>query len=38
MITVRIIYKDGSDDIKCCNHVDEICLDNVSTIKIIRKD
>lgn len=38
MITVRIIYTDGTDDIKSCNDISELCLDNVSSIKIIRED
>ena len=38
MITVRIIYKDGTEDIKACNNVDEICLDGVESIKIIRNE
>lgn len=38
MITVRIFFLDGTDDIKCCNDLSEICLDNVDRIKIIRQD
>jgi hypothetical protein len=36
MITVRIFYKDGHDDIKDCTSVDDICLDGVDHIKVIR--
>ena len=38
MITVRIIYLDGSENIKCCNDLCELCLDNVLTIRIIREE
>lgn len=38
MITVRIIYKDGSDDIKDCWNINDICLDGVESIKIIRDE
>jgi hypothetical protein len=36
-MTVRIIYLDGHEDIKDCNDITEICLDGVSTIRIIRE-
>lgn len=38
MKTVRITYKDGTEDIKDVNDVDEICLDNVVDIKVIRDE
>lgn len=38
MITVRVYFKDGTDDIKCCNDLCELCLDNVESIKIIRQE
>lgn len=38
MITVRIIYLDGTEDIKECCSVDELCLDGVESIKIIRNE
>jgi hypothetical protein len=38
LLTVKIIYLDGSCDIKECWNVDEICLDNVKDITIIRAE
>lgn len=38
MLTVRIIYKDGTETIKDVLSVDEICLDNVQDIKVIRNE
>lgn len=38
MIIVRIIYIDGTNDIKCCNDLCELCLDGVESIKIIREE
>lgn len=38
MIIVRIFYKDGTEDIKEVTNVDEICLDNVEDIKVIRNE
>lgn len=36
MITVKIIYKDGTDTIKDCFSVEDISLVNVLDIKVIR--
>lgn len=33
--TVRIFYKNGTEDIKECTSLDEICLDGVLRIKIL---
>jgi hypothetical protein len=38
MLTVKIIYKDGSTDLKDVWNVDEICLDNVKELRIIRDE
>lgn len=38
MLTLRIIYLNGDEDIKACNNVDEICLDGVESIKVIRNE
>lgn len=38
ILTVKIIYKDGTDDIKECHDLSELCLDNVQEVKIIRKE
>lgn len=38
MITVRIIFKDGTEEIKDVFDVADICLDNVLNIKIIRNE
>lgn len=38
MLTVKITYKDGTTDLKDCWSVDEICLDNVLDLKIIRNE
>lgn len=38
MITVKIIYKDGSSDIKDVLSFDEICLDNVVEFYPIRDE
>ena len=38
MITVRIIYLDGHEDIKDVWNEDEICLDGVESIKVIRDE
>lgn len=38
MLTVRIIYNDGTETVKDCWNVDEICLDNVKEIKTIRDE
>lgn len=36
MLTVRITYKDGSEDIKDCWSIDEISMINVLSVKVIR--
>lgn len=38
MITVRIIYFNGNEDIKECWDISEVCLDGVESIKIIRDE
>lgn len=38
MLTVRIIFLDGSEDIKECWDISEIVLDNVKEIKVIRNE
>lgn len=38
MLTVRIFYKDGTEDVKMVLDVSEICLDNVLDIRIIRTE
>ncbi len=38
MITVKITYLDETVDIKDCYNVDEICLDNVESVVIIRNE
>jgi hypothetical protein len=38
MLTVKIIYLDGTDNIKDCWSVDEICLDGVEEVKVIRDE
>jgi hypothetical protein len=38
MITVRILYLNGTDDIKQCRDIDELCLDGVKSIIIIHED
>lgn len=38
MITVRIIYLDGTEDIKDCLDISDICLDGVKEIKPIRDE
>jgi hypothetical protein len=38
MLIVRIFYNDGTDDIKEVHNVDEICLDGVKSIKVIREE
>lgn len=37
MLIVLIQYKNGTTDIKACFTVDDICLDGVDTIKVIKK-
>jgi hypothetical protein len=38
MLTVRVIYIDGTEDIRDCFSVDDICLDGVQSIKVIRDE
>jgi hypothetical protein len=38
MKTVIIYYKNGSMDVKDCWELDEICLDGVDYIKVIRDE
>lgn len=38
LLTVKITYLNGTSDIKECWSVDEICLDNVSEITVIRTE
>ena len=38
MLTVLITYKDGSQDIKDCWDIADICLDGVFELKIIRQE
>lgn len=38
MLTVRIFYKDGTEDVKDVWSIDEICLDNVAELKVIRDE
>lgn len=38
MLTVRIIYKDGTEDLKDCWSVDEISMINVLSVKVLRSE
>ena len=38
MLTVRVFYKDGTDDIKCVLDIADICLDGVESLKVIRSE
>lgn len=38
ILTVRVYYTDGTDDIKECHELSDICLDNVDTMVIIRRE
>lgn len=38
MLTVRIYYINGNEDIKECWDVSDICLDGVASIKVIRDE
>jgi len=38
MITVRIFFKDGTEDIREVLDIKDICLDNVEHFRIIRKE
>jgi hypothetical protein len=38
MLTVRIFFNNGNEEIKDVWSLDEICLDNVSSIKVIRDE
>jgi hypothetical protein len=38
MLTVRIIYLDGTEDIKAVLDLSEICLDGVMSLRVIRSE
>lgn len=38
ILTVKVTYLDGTTDIKECHDLKEIKLDNVDTVKVIRKE
>lgn len=38
MLTVRIIYTNGNEDVKDVLSVSDICLDGVKELKIIRDE
>lgn len=38
LLTVLVTFLDGSNDIRECWNVDELCLDNVLEIRIIRAE
>lgn len=38
MITVKIIYTNGTFDIKDCLDISDICLDGVALIRILRDE
>jgi hypothetical protein len=38
MLTVLIIYKDGTDDMRNVLDVSDICLDGVLEIKVLRQE
>ena len=38
LFTVKVTYLDGNTDIKECHDLNEIPLDNVCTIKILREE
>ena len=38
LLTVLVTFIDGTSDIKECWNVDEICLDNVLELRIIRAE
>ena len=38
MITVRIIYTNGNEDIKDVLSLDDICLDGVLSVRVIRDE
>ena len=38
MLTVIITYLDDTTDIKACNSLDELCLDNVLSVRVIRDE
>ena len=38
MLMVKIFFKNGETDLKCCNDISEICLDGVERITVIRDD
>ena len=38
MLIVRIFYKDGTEDVREVHSVDEICLDGVEDIRVIKNE
>jgi hypothetical protein len=38
MLTVKITFTNGTSDIKDCWSLDDICLDGVQEIKVIRDE
>lgn len=38
MLTVKINYKDGTSNLVDCWSLDEICLDGVVSIRVIRNE
>jgi hypothetical protein len=38
MLTVKLIYLDGHEDIKDCWDISDVCLDGVSEIRVIRDE
>ena len=38
MITVLINFINGTSDIRACNDISELCLDGVSSVRIIRDE
>lgn len=38
MLTVKIVYTNGETDIKDCYSLDDLCLDGVESIKVIRDE
>ena len=38
MLTVKLIFLDGTSDLRDCWDVSELCLDGVLEIRIIRDD
>jgi len=38
ILTIRVEYLDGTSDLKECHDLAELVLDNVKSIKVIRKE